>query len=544
MFYPDMQLQPDTYNYIGYNYPGARSPNAMPSVSNQAVNSNDQRFNNGYNDITAPQGQPPLSPNPLMSNGNYNDTNQYMSQIPDSMPYNMMPNVGNNFNSAGVGSYAQGGMVTGGAEMSHVNPLEVALLEAIYGHSTSPETNLPQFKKGGVFGNPLKWIASNIGPVAGSVIGNMIAPGVGGIVGGSIGGAVGSAARDRDDYLQAGFRGAGIGALMPTITQGAGSLFNSLGAKDTGAALSKSGKASSLLPGLDKLLGFGGKAAATGGGTLNNASALSILNGGGRQNSQETMGMSAGDEEAPASKIPDANDDFLGSLMGNSKSFLSQPGNLLALASVLPQIFHRDKEKTPEQQAAEEKRRQFAMMLTPDELARKEANDLAVEQAKRRVSRNRFLPEERIGSVTPRYSKSNSPEEYAKSGRWVEAYDNPQYAGMPIPMKTGGVAYFDGMDGGQDDNRHTNIPVGTFIVDASTTSDLGDGNSDAGARNIGAMVSDKEVAILPEGVAAIGNGSHKKGVKKLEKMTKNVRKHKRGSEQLPPKAKSIKDYMR
>jgi hypothetical protein len=106
------------------------------------------------------------------------------------------------------------------------------------------------------------------------------------------------------------------------------------------------------------------------------------------------------------------------------------------------------------------------------------------------------------------------------------------------------VAYFDGESGGQDDNIYTDIPEGTFIVDASTTSDLGDGNSDAGANNIKAMVSDKEVAILPEEVAAIGNGSHKKGVKKLEKMTKNVRKHKRGSEKLPPKAKSIKEYMR
>lgn len=131
----------------------------------------------------------------------------------------------------------------------------------------------------------------------------------------------------------------------------------------------------------------------------------------------------------------------------------------------------------------------------------------------------------------------------------------------------GHVQAFEGEGGGQSDGLPVPLHEGDFIVEASTASDLGDGNPREGAvqiqnlvqeamngknyksggsakKIVPAMVSPTEVRISKEGVDAIGKGSNAKGAASLKKMVKNVRKHKRSNASgLPPKAKNIKSYL-
>ena len=81
------------------------------------------------------------------------------------------------------------------------------------------------------------------------------------------------------------------------------------------------------------------------------------------------------------------------------------------------------------------------------------------------------------------------------------------YGGSPI-------SYLSGDSGGQDDLIDAKLSDGEYVFDASTVSDLGDGNNAAGAR-------------------------------KLDAFRENIRKHKRGGKvMLPPRAKSLESYLR
>lgn len=126
--------------------------------------------------------------------------------------------------------------------------------------------------------------------------------------------------------------------------------------------------------------------------------------------------------------------------------------------------------------------------------------------------------------------------------------------------------YVDGEDGGQDDNFETSVPKKSFIMDATTVSLLGDGNSLNGKKKIREMeshlsrsgiirnpkvsenvrvaLSPAEYAIRPEFVEALGNGNNEAGARKLIKMRKKIRVQKGLKKFLPPKAKPITSYMR
>lgn len=129
-------------------------------------------------------------------------------------------------------------------------------------------------------------------------------------------------------------------------------------------------------------------------------------------------------------------------------------------------------------------------------------------------------------------------------------YGEPEFA-------AGGFVH--GMSPGQRDDVHMQLPEGAFVVDASTLSDIGDGNSLAGdrtldqfleraarrpqkrksysrgGRTIPARVSSGEKIIPKEYVDAVGKGNNNKGANKLQKMVNEVRKMKRGSTKLPRK---------
>jgi hypothetical protein len=104
--------------------------------------------------------------------------------------------------------------------------------------------------------------------------------------------------------------------------------------------------------------------------------------------------------------------------------------------------------------------------------------------------------------------------------------------------------YLKGNTGGQDDKRPMKLPEGSYIIDASTVSDLGDGNSEAGKKQLDALVSDGEYYMAPKTVSNMGKGNNNLGARKLDEMVKNIRQHKRGgSIHLPPKTKSLASYM-
>lgn len=308
--------------------------------------------------------------------------------------------------------------------LAHINPLEAAMLKKAGGSGTiNPKTGLPEF---GIFSNPKKWLKSNLGGGAGAFIGNMILPGIGGVFGGAAGGALGSKIRGRSDAGQAALRGAGMGAALPTAAGLLGTGANALGATNAGHALTKYGNINALLPslGLGNVFGSEGASSLAGGAGAN--ALLSQMhsadkNGSALENFERSQsGVSAGSDEG-----------FMGKLKKNSKDYLAKPKNLLALGQLGMQYYGKEKKLTAAQKGRDAKAEMLAARLTPAEMAEQEQYDLAMEQAKRRIARNKFLPEERI-NINPLYNKVSSPQEYNQSKRWLSYYDNPQFTGQPI----------------------------------------------------------------------------------------------------------------
>lgn len=391
--------------------------------------------------------------------------------------------------------------------LAHINPIEAAVLKSMGGSGTiNPKTGLPQF---GLFSNPKKWFKSVVGPAAGVVLGNMILPGLGGIIGGALGGATGSAVRGRKDYMQSALRGASMGAAAPTAASLLGSGASSMGAGSVGNYLTNYGTRNAILPSL---------------GIGNNAGSGSIPGVQAAESTASTVGREAGKKAVEQS--------FADKLMVNSKDFFTQPSNIMSTAvlanQLIPQKEKKVKETTPEEIASNEKRYRNASRLSQAELEAEAAYSLAQREAKRRARNNLYGLES--SSVTPLYRKVNSPAEYENTRRWLEYYDNPEFTGNQVRMKEGGsfkpyssyeieypmgiIGYLQGYSGGQDDDINAKLSDGEYVIDASTVSDLGDGNNANGA-------------------------------KKLDQMRRNIREHKRGgSINMPPKAKSLLSYMR
>jgi len=145
------------------------------------------------------------------------------------------------------------------------------------------------------------------------------------------------------------------------------------------------------------------------------------------------------------------------------------------------------------------------------------------------------------------------------------AKENPFQSALGRQVQPRGGA-IQGPGKGQDDRIPRNLPNNSYILDASTVSDIGDGSSRAGINelnryfqqlnpryapqqrsgggSIKALVSDGEYEISPEQVAALGGGNHNKGAKILEEMVMRIRTQKRGKgKKLPPKAKSVGGYI-
>jgi hypothetical protein len=402
--------------------------------------------------------------------------------------------------------------------LAHINPLEAMMLKQMGGSGTiNKKTGLPQF---GFFNKPGKAIKSVLGGAGGAIIGNMLLPGVGGILGGALGQGLQHKSRGKsfgEGALKGGFMGAGL----PTAAGLAGSGANALGMNTAGNFLTNYGNTNAILP----ALGMGG---ATGGGSpLSNM--ISPSNTGGGSASITSNPLTQQISSKAAEKAAEEGT-FTDMLMNNSKKFLSKPKNLLALAPVISSFANKPKEKTPEKLAQEQKRYLQAMMLSPAERAAMEADKLAERQMERRIARNQYLPEERF-ETKPTYRRSSTPAEYKKTGRWLNYYNNPEFSGSPLPMKDGGRVpqmifeeeeiiarpskgtFLKGHSKGQDDKIEALLSDGEYVMPADVTSHIGDGNSIAGG-------------------------------KQFDNFVKNVRKSKGMPNKLPPKAKSILNYMR
>lgn len=594
----------------------------------------DQYF--GQNDKKAyTYGMSPSVPQPMA--GNLTEQNLYPLESSLATPYLNTP-VGAPYKHGGKVKSQKANPYPSLAEMirqqgkgedtilAHINPLEAQILKSLGGSgSINPKTGLPQF---GFFKNPLKAIKSVFGGGAGAILGNMILPGVGGIIGGALGQGVQNKARGKD-FLQGALKGAGMGAALPSVASGLGWGANQLGATGLGSALSNYGTTNAILP----ALGLGGGSSSLMGGAKGAGLASLLTSGGGAKGQipagYSGLGVGAGSDTAAAEDLP-----FMDKLIGKSKDYLSDPVNLLTLGVVGSSFMNRPKKETAEKKARDEKAYQKALMLNPEELRQKEAQDLALAQMKRRVERNKFLPEERF-AIEPLYVKSNTPEEYRKSGRWLNYYNNPDFSGDPLVMKKGGSVDFmeklknnpelfaeilkkheEGLkqaarpdvikqneigsnliieknlqkNNGKIDERELGIeltklakelglngsehkiaeeriinqlkqyPVisaykkggrtnGFFEVEQMEyPSGLGRyiaGETKGQDDKIPAVLSDGEFVIPADVVADLGDGNNDAGAKELYKFMSNIRKHKRGGKvNLPPKAKDLANYMR
>lgn len=401
--------------------------------------------------------------------------------------------------------------------LAHINPLEAMILKSLGGSGDiNPRTGLPQFS---LWSKPWKAIRTSLGSGAGALIGNMILPGLGGVIGGALGQGVQHATRGKS-FGQGALKGATIGAAVPSLAGLGGSLASSMGATGLGNTLTNYGAQNSILA----ALGYGGTGAGVSAGSgLGSAIAPKEV---ALSNLTNNVAIPGGTNAATASAVPQS---FMDKLMGNSSNFLSDPKNLLALGAAAGSFAGRPKEKSPERKASEEKRYNKALMLTPAERAMAEADLLAQEQMRRRIAMNKFLPEERF-ALTPRHRRTNTPEEYRRSGKWMEYYDNPEFNGMPIPMKEGGRVpnfiieemeiegpehegfYLKGHTNGQDDKINALLSDGEYVIPADVVAHAGDGNSNAGA-------------------------------KKFDELLKKIRKSKGGKMNLPPKAKPLTEYI-
>ena len=184
-------------------------------------------------------------------------------------------------------------------------------------------------------------------------------------------------------------------------------------------------------------------------------------------------------------------------------------------------------------------------------------------------ARNSYSPPQRLaqgGTVASPQYRQTGPYEYV-----AEMEKKPLHTHGPLKLKKS--ILIDGHGKGQDDTVHTKVPEGSYIIDASTMSMLGDGSTHAGAEAVQDFLdsiladtdskaysyfleeehhkprlkvglSRDEGYIRPSYVMALGGGDHTKGVRLLNKFVQKLRHHKTSNgTKLPPKAKPIEHYM-
>lgn len=402
--------------------------------------------------------------------------------------------------------------------LAHINPSEARFLKEHFGQDINSKTGLPQyglFKSiGHAFRSPFK-SASKIfrkaAPIAGAVVGNMLAPGVGSVIGGAVGKAV-TSRHGKDlgrNLLKGGLTGAVLNYALPQLGGAIGAA--------PGSAL-------------------GNMMMVTQQPSLLNSLGLPNLVGGGIGGPTAQSGSFGG---GPSSSL-------LGGLMGNSGS-----PNLLTLGAMgaMLQGARKGKSSYLPYEGPTVQQRMLSEGLTPP-------------------------------TVVPYISPKPIQEQLrtAQSAVFKPELMEPEYfEPLPFPgqYKEGGIVdneYMHGSSGGQADDRKVKMPPKTYVMDATTISLYGDGNSAAGKKELDklknkfikaaldhgyqkppkeklldALLSDGEDVWPPEAIYGAGlmmRGKPEEGNKVMDDFRKNLRKQKGIKHFLPPKSKSAAYYLR
>jgi hypothetical protein len=417
---------------------------------------------------------------------------------------------------------------TGGdTVLAHINPAEADYLAKHYGMSKNPHTGLPEFGLFGKLGKAFeKALIRPVGkmvrhpkqafPLVGSVVGNMFGGPMGSIIGGGLGGAMSSKKHPLDRALGGALTGAAMSYMLPK----GGEFFGVDPTSKMGSALGMQH------PGFLESLGIGSKAAS---GASLAAKAAPMM-----AKPKQIAGYSAGEEE-----LPDAGFNWKGlidpALLGVAAAgqFLGRTKNPKGPTA------EEQYESAREKRKSKEKKTKFAK---PWVLRRADPEDME----RRGLGYSYFEPEPEV------------EYEYAAHGGHMQHIGNVEGSHAR--------GYIKGASGGQADDVETELKPGSYVMDATTVSLLGDGNSDHGAeklqelerkfltsgivrnpptsQNIRAKLSTGEYVIEPEIVNMIGKGDNNKGAKMFDTIRKNLRKQKGVKTFLPPKSKPIERYMR
>lgn len=171
-------------------------------------------------------------------------------------------------------------------------------------------------------------------------------------------------------------------------------------------------------------------------------------------------------------------------------------------------------------------------------------------------------------SFSPTAQMNRDAEDLFKRLKERRGYKKGGSVYAPPSSLRGGL--LDGPGTGQSDSIKSKAPQYSYIIDASTVSDLGDGSSEAGGKKLKAFerslekkygitssqkkqkwpmvdvaVAKDEYEVSPLSVQALGGGNFKRGETGFRQLVNSVRKHKRvNPHQLPPKALTIREYLK
>lgn len=340
--------------------------------------------------------------------------------------------------------------------------------------------------------------------------------------------------------------GAGIGSFLGNVGTGANflkSLNRGLGAYGLGSGIQALGQAAGLNAATPYTAGFFGR-----------SNPISSIFGVGSDTASSGL-------NSAASAAKNVADTSLG-VVGSVPSTLSNIGNMVGNVASHP--------LTP-----------LALLGGQTYLAHQAAKQHYKDLNEQNAAHNRDVEKTKheMGYYLP-WDESSHPRK-----RWKK---NPLYTnrGIENPLieesyKKGGLIKslvkstgIKGPGTGQSDSIKTTIPAGSYIIDASTVSDLGDGSSTAGIKALNKLekqiksahsphiiehvkklivkhgeqtpvyVANEEYKFDPVTVALKGGGSIKKGAEIFKGMVHEVRKHKSSNGLgLPPKAKTPMQYI-
>lgn len=379
----------------------------------------------------------------------------------------------------------------------------------------------------------LKKVARYVPAVLGAIGGTALGGPVGGIAGGALGGA---STRSDKNKLKGALKGAGIGGLY---VAGAPSLFNALGGAPGGMFSTLTG---SSAPSFLSQVGISSAPKIGGGlGFFGNMGQQGILQG-------------AGGIKGFASKIPGGK-----YLLPATQHALGRMGS----RGGAPQELSRREMYDPGGYGSSLVNPvQGVSLPEAREQPRSEGQSKRVSDI---VNNPHLSALDKLLQILHVLEADNAGQQSAQMAQNLQREEVPHDSFDTEEYKRGG--YVNGKTGGQDDKVPRPLQEGDYVMNATSTSLLGDGNSANGGekikefenkfvrtgivrnpsrsysvRTVNAKVSPGEYIIKRHIVDAIGGGNNKKGAKALDKFNINLRAHKGIKRVLPPKSKPIEHY--